>query len=222
MEIQIVDISHEMAVKSKNNFSNIKNSDRKTDTKGNNKNQDTHKTGIVTDAADNGDMEKLENGENTRFVDKFENILFNKKSLNNETSHKASNTKENLQWDEEKQEYKNIDKEKNLETIKIPGGKGQSRNIVWKDGYSRRIIFQPEIDYPLYFRKQGIQASVRLLIEVDGAGNVVSAEIKETSGFSRLDILARNGIMGAKFARREYSSKVYDRGEIEVQYRLEQ
>ena len=46
---------------------------------------------------------------------------------------------------------------------------------------------RPEPPYPLLAKESGQQGTVVLLLEGDGAGNVVSAEVKESSGFPILD-----------------------------------
>jgi TonB family protein len=46
---------------------------------------------------------------------------------------------------------------------------------------------RPEPTYPLLAKESGQQGTVVLLLEGDAAGNVVSAEVKESSGFPILD-----------------------------------
>ena len=155
------------------------------------------------------------------FVNKYEDILFNKKNSGRTEKKTAIENPDRIKWDDENRDVSHSSKEQNSETEKIPMGRGESRNIKWSKGYTRKLIFQPEIDYPAYFRKQGIQASVRLLIDVDVMGNVTNAEILESSGYSKLDILARAGALKAKFLKRENQNNTFDRGEVEVLFKLE-
>ena len=155
------------------------------------------------------------------FENKYEDILFNRKDTGNSNKRTAKEHRSDLKWDEANKGISHDEKNKTAEKEAIPSGHGESRNVIWRAGYSRKLVFQPEIEYPVYFRKQGIQASVRLIIDVDASGNVVNAEVLQSSGYSKLDILARSGVLKAKFQKRDNFNSNYDRGEVEVQYKLE-
>lgn len=173
----------------------------------------------VPDETDN----QADNGD-SGFIRKFENLLFNKKNTDdsNKENRQIQENNDKLKWKEENEKVAHLDKTQARETIKVKGGKGQSRNITWRDGYARRLLSQPEFEYPLYFRQRGIQGTVVLSIEVDAYGNVVGSEIVKTSGYSKLDILARTGMLKAKFTPKETMAGGNDHGQLEVQYRLDQ
>jgi TonB family protein len=53
---------------------------------------------------------------------------------------------------------------------------------------------RPEPDYPVFFRQMGAQGTIAVLIHGDAAGNVVSVDVKESTGFPALDHYTMNFI----------------------------
>jgi len=53
---------------------------------------------------------------------------------------------------------------------------------------------RPEPDYPVFFRQMGAQGTIAVLIHGDAAGNVVSVDLKESTGFPALDHYTMNFI----------------------------
>ncbi|MDH4263175.1 MAG: TonB family protein [Spirochaetia bacterium] len=218
--VEIINTPVEMSVKNYTRISNLRDQSKKA------KNVQIKKNLLQADPGSlmNGNKTENSSGFDTQdqsFVDKYENILFNRKNANLSENKAVNENKNNMKWDESGKDISHSDKNSISETAKIPTGRGESKDINWKTGYSRKIIFQPDIEYPVYFRKQGIQASVRLIIDVDALGNVVNAEVLQSSGYPKLDILARSGILKAKFLKRDNFNNTLDRGEVEVQYKLE-
>lgn len=110
-------------------------------------------------------------------------------------------------------------KEKTGEKVKVPEGKTGMGFGRWQSGYARKMTYIPPIEYPLYYRQQGIQAEVWLSVEVDPMGRVVEVEILRSSGYSKLDILAKNALKEARFTPLP-GRKENDVGEIEVKFQL--
>ncbi|MCS6983771.1 MAG: TonB family protein [Leptospiraceae bacterium] len=108
-------------------------------------------------------------------------------------------------------------KAKSGETVKAPEGK--TGGVKWQSGYQRKMTYLPPIEYPLYFRQQGIQAEVLLSVEVDPMGRVVDVEILRSSGYSKLDIIAKNALRQARFSPLPGSTE-NDRGEVEIRFQL--
>lgn len=221
LTIEIINTPVSMAVKNYTKISGVENLSKQNQSK-------AAKNRLIQ--ADPGSMKndsKSQSTDNARdgdegFLKKYENVLFNRKEAAKTVEKSVKKSPEKINWEEESPDFLHSQKDKTGEMHKTAVGKGESSNMIWREGYSRKLVFEPDIDYPEYFRKQGIQGTVRLMIDVDAAGNVVNAEVLHTSGHSKLDILARNGILKAKFLRRENINNNFDRAEVEVQYRLEQ
>jgi len=223
--IELVQTPEEMSVKSFTRVSSVKDQTPQAQSKRTRNSLLQADPGSLRDQPPQDKTNPFDKTDDT-FAKEYENTLFNRKNTaSNETAAKRTqNDRQNdrrgkLKWDEDKADISHEEKTQVAE--KVPMGRGQSKTIQWSDGYARKLTFQPDIEYPLYFRKQGIQASVKLIIDVDAAGNVVNAEVLQTSGYSRLDILARSGVMKARFVRRDDATRSLDRGVVEVQYRLE-
>jgi TonB family protein len=198
----------------------------KEETSGNKKSD--IKSGNLLNATSFFKREKSKNQESGKnisnsFNEEYEKMLFSKnKAAMETTTRHTKNTDENLDWKENNNaKFSPESKENREESVKIPGGEATSSSIKWIEGYARKLVFQPEIDYPVFFRKQGIQATVIIRIRVDTDGNVISADIIRSSGYSKLDILGRNGMLKAKFSRKDNVNSSYDIADVEIQYKLE-
>jgi len=114
-------------------------------------------------------------------------------------------------------------KSKTSESIRIPGGKADTVFLNWTQGHQRKLIYKAPIDYPDFFRKQGIQASVRLKIDIDSLGNIVNITVIKSSGYSKLDLIAKNGVRKSKFSPRTNEEKrKWDSAEMEVIFKLDE
>ncbi|MBV6493228.1 MAG: hypothetical protein LDLANPLL_01244 [Turneriella sp.] len=85
------------------------------------------------------------------------------------------------------------------EKIKVPAGSTAS-NTQWRKGDARRLISLPTIDYPESIRKKSGQGRVELLVVVNAEGRVESVEVTKSSGYSKLDINAKNAYRKAVFS----------------------
>lgn len=85
------------------------------------------------------------------------------------------------------------------ENVTVPPGDSKS-STRWKKGAARRLVSLPAIDYPESIRKKSGQGQVELRIEVGADGRVEDVEILKSSGFTRLDINARNAYRNAVFS----------------------
>jgi len=100
-------------------------------------------------------------------------------------------------WGSEK--FSRGDKHGTSENVEIPRGKTGSRTR-WRKGAARRLVSMPAIDYPESVRKKSGQGQVELLIEVDADGRVESVEVLKSSGYTRLDLNAKNAYRSAVFS----------------------
>jgi len=114
-------------------------------------------------------------------------------------------------------------KSKTSEAIRVPGGKADTVFLHWTQGHQRKLIYKAPIDYPDFFRKQGIQANVRLKIDIDSLGNIVNITVIKSSGYSKLDLIAKNGVRKSKFSPRTNEEKnKWDSAEMEVIFKLDE
>jgi len=161
---------------------------------------------------------EVTNTEESGFMKEFENMLFKK---NTNVTENTKTIEEQLEWKEQEHQFHSDEKANIREKVVVPGGRASSNNIVWKDGYARKTLYTPEFEYPETFRKEGIEGIVKITIYVDSYGNVVKAEVLQSSGHSRLDISAKNGMLKTKFMpSKEAGSQKIDRAEIEVLFKL--
>jgi len=94
--------------------------------------------------------------------------------------------------DQGKQDQKN--------TSQTEDGLGSSIRFV-KNSAPRVCVFRPAFHMPEEFKNKGINAKVICEFAVDGAGNVVSAEITVSSGYGALDRAVREYLRGHRFSR---------------------
>lgn len=133
------------------------------------------------------------------FEDSFEKTLFSRKETTDYT--KTGESKGNTAWSEKEHKGGNSnDKSQVQETVNVPDGKTTTGDVRWRGGYSRNMLYSPQPEYPLQYRKEGIQAVVLLQVEVDATGKVVSVEVLNSSGYPKLDINAKNSIRRARFS----------------------
>ncbi len=102
---------------------------------------------------------------------------------------------------------------------KVPDGSARPGKVNWRGGYSRSLQYMPAPEYPLEYRRQGIQAEVLLEAEVDATGRVISVTVLRSSGYPELDILAKNSVRRARFSPSSVANQI-DVGEIAVRFEL--
>lgn len=112
-------------------------------------------------------------------------------------SEQAAARSDGTAWGSEK--FTRGDKHGTSENVEIPRGKTGSRTR-WQKGAARRLVSMPAIDYPESVRKKSGQGQVELLIEVDADGRVENVEILKSSGYTRLDLNAKNAYRSAVFS----------------------
>ncbi len=92
----------------------------------------------------------------------------------------------------------------------------------WKRGTNRKIRFTPNLTYPMQYRKLGVEASVTLLIRVNSIGEVIFVDVINTSGYPKLDVIAKLNIRKMKFI---YSANTafrgYDEAEMDIKFKLQ-
>jgi TonB family protein len=148
------------------------------------------------------------------FLNTYEETLFTRSTEKNKNIYSSGIA----EWKEFDSKIAADDKTKTFEKIQYPA---KTSSILWKEGSNRKIISLPEIEYPLLYRKKGIQGKVLLAIEVNGAGNIVSIDILRSSGYPKLDIVARKAISKAVFNEKpSMTENAIDQGEIEVKFEL--
>lgn len=169
---------------------------------------------------DAGALDKNNNtGEESQFFSEYEETLFQRED--NDRPMELSSDNGEIEWDVEKALATQSGKTRTLEPISAPKGTGKTRteNIIWVEGSARKMIGEPKIEYPEIYSRQAIQGSVRLLLEIDNGGNVVFIEIIRSSGYSKLDILAVQGMRKQKFTPKSGGGAI-DKGEMEVFFEL--
>ena len=91
----------------------------------------------------------------------------------------------------------------------------------WKGGISRRFTIKPKIEYPQYFRENGIEGKVKLLLRVDSTGNVIFVTVIKSTGYSQLDTLAKQALRASHFIPVSVTVLPnYDEAEFEVSFEL--
>lgn len=125
----------------------------------------------------------------------YERDMFRRKS--GDTTGRAGTKTQGTNWGNEK--TGKTTKQGTQENVVIPPGDSKSATR-WKKGASRRLVSLPAIDYPESIRKKSGQGQVELRIEVGADGRVEEVEILKSSGFTRLDINARNAYRSAIFS----------------------
>ncbi|HRP70298.1 MAG TPA: TonB family protein, partial [Turneriella sp.] len=103
------------------------------------------------------------------------------------------------------------------EAVTIPRGNTASTTR-WKKGGARRLVSLPTIDYPASIRKRSGQGSVELLLVVGATGRVESVEVIKSSGYSKLDINAKNAYRNAVFSASPSGEKAS--GVVVVTFRM--
>ena len=157
------------------------------------------------------------------FADDFEKTLFSKKDIQKTIQTGAGRKTNASSWEKEteKSATGTEGKKESTETVKIPEGKTGAGSIRWKTGYKRSLTHIPYPPYPKYFRQRGIQGSVTIIFEVNSAGKVISVRVKKSSGYTKLDILAKNAVRDSRFSAIPGSQNVTrDKGEIDIHFEL--
>jgi len=103
----------------------------------------------------------------------------------------------------------------------IPDGNAKKGKIKWQGKYKRFPIYFPTPNYPVYYRRKGIQGDVTLEIEVNPAGKVVRVTVVYSSGHLKLDVEAKKAIRRAKFSRAGGVTK-NDIGLVKIRFKLNQ
>ena len=153
-----------------------------------------------------------------QFDRNFEKTMFSKNSTSTKSVPLPGSTNSAAGWEKEGKSGKTGNKSQTGENIKAPDGNAGAGKFNWKGGFTRRLVYMPKVDYPLYFRQQGIQSDVLCQVEVDASGKVVEVQILRSSGHSKLDILAKNALRAARFS--PGSSAENDVGEVSIRFNL--
>ncbi len=158
--------------------------------------------------------------EEERFARDFERTMYARDSSRT-VPRPGGKSGQDTSWEKDAKSgnYGKTDKMKTGESVKVPEGKTGAGGTKWRSGYNRRMTYLPAIEYPLYYRQQGIQADVLLSIEVDPSGRVVEVDIIKSSGYPKLDIIAKNAVRQARFTVAS-GAVVNDIGEIEIRFTL--
>lgn len=154
-----------------------------------------------------------------RFERDFEDTLFTRKDSSQTVTEPGGRGSAENDWQKEGKSGGTGNKATAGENVKVPDGKTGTGGISWQGGYTRRLIYMPKIPYPEYYRRRGIQTGVLLQIEVNPSGQVVDTRVLRSSGYSKLDILARNSVRKARFSGTAGSQR-NDIGEITVNFKL--
>lgn len=126
---------------------------------------------------------------------RYERQMHSRKSNSQHTAQASGNS--GPKWGSEKTGRSSKQGEK--ENVAIP--KGDSKTSTrWRKGSARRLLTMPAIEYPESVRKKSGQGQVELQIEVNAQGRVEEVEIIKSSGYTRLDINARNAYRSAVFS----------------------
>ncbi len=149
-----------------------------------------------------------------KFVESIEQIL-RRKQINKRGTEYQLSKKASKKWELEKEEFTQK-KERNeiAKAITI------TEEIQWKHAVKRKIIYRPNVEYPSYYRKKGIQGKTRLLVKVDRLGNVINTTVVSSSGYSKLDVIAKKMIRATRFSPVDGVAIGYDEAEIDVYFRL--
>lgn len=126
---------------------------------------------------------------------RYERQMHSRNSSSQHTAQASGNS--GPRWGSEKTGRSGKQGEK--ENVAVP--KGDSKTSTrWRKGAARRLLTMPTIEYPESVRKKSGQGQVELQIEVNAQGRVEEVEIVKSSGYTRLDINARNAYRSAVFS----------------------
>jgi len=126
----------------------------------------------------------------------YERELFSKKG-NTSTQQGSAGKSNTTGWGNEK--FGKSEKQSTEEKVTIPKGDTSSATR-WRKGAARKLVSLPAIDYPESVRKKSGQGQVELLVEVGPDGRVEEIEILKSSGYTRLDLNAKNAYRNAVFS----------------------
>ena len=152
--------------------------------------------------------------ENQKLIKSFENIL-NKKLIKQKSKDYKLSNEVSTQWSLEKKKL--FDKK---EFNEIAQRVNIAENIQWKYAIKRTIVYRPKINYPLYYRQKGIQAKTRFFIKVDRSGNVIHVSVVNSSGYSKLDVIAKQAVRKIIFSANNEQGPSYDEAKIDIYFRL--
>ena len=126
---------------------------------------------------------------------RYERQMHSRQSTSQHTAQAAGNT--GPKWGSEKTGRRGKQGEK--ENVAVPKGNSKT-STRWRKGAARRLLTMPAIEYPESVRKKSGQGQVELQIEVNAQGRVEEVEIVKSSGYTRLDVNARNAYSSAVFS----------------------
>ena len=154
-----------------------------------------------------------------KFEKDFEKILFNPKKNSQINLYVSKNKSKS--WEKETEKSFPIEKKRSDEKIKTPLDSTSRSEIRWHGNSKRKALYLPKPSYPKYYRQKGIQGEVLLLVEISSKGEVIQVQVLKSSGYPKLDILAKNAARKAKFSFRssQYRNQV-DIGEIKYSFTL--
>ena len=176
-------------------------------------NKKTLKSGESTPGSSRPESRNIDLLDNERFLNDFEKQIYRREQANIQIGSKQFNDT----WDTDESPF--LRKKKGLhETAQTHFGK--AGYIRWKRGARRVIRVKPKVVYPLQYRKNGIQGTAKFTIFVDSSGNVTRIELIKGTGYSKLDVIARQALRKTKFNQLITTDADYDEGEIEVKFQL--
>ena len=151
------------------------------------------------------------------FISQFEESLYNK---NRKTFKESQRPRPQAKKDEHWNEKETLPSQKTRIYEKGKSPSAKTGTVKWKGGGHRKIRYRPVVEYPLYYRRQGIQTTAKFSIRVDSTGNVVGLTLIRSTGYSKLDVIAENVLRKTKFENAPKVNSHYDEGEVSIHFKL--
>ncbi len=151
-----------------------------------------------------------------QFMQDYEQTLFTRKKTANNSVPVGKNKSKKYAWNKGR-EKTGPGKKTTRENVKIPGGRISKGRIRWQ-GRTRSLINWARPAYPRYYRERAIQGTVLLSFSVNASGRVSSVTVIRSSGYPKLDLLAKNSLRRARFT--PSGGNQVDRGQWPITFRL--
>jgi protein TonB len=102
----------------------------------------------------------------------------------------------------------------------VPGALGSSAGITGPLG-QRRVLYTEVPEYPLWARREGVEASVRYRFWVAPSGEVIRVETLRRSAYPDLEALGREALLRWRFAPLPPGRYEDQWGEVSIVWRLD-